>query len=91
MILPLDREDFCFDKATGIRLNTNMIDDKKPMILDRDPVTSIAGETRSGNAAYGASRILYTPATPEKVLQALGKDRRRGIRCKKSLMLHVKR
>ena len=68
------KEDFCFDKATGIRLNTNMIDYKKPTILDMDPVTSIINETRSGNAAYAANGILHPPAMPEKVLQAPGKE-----------------
>ena len=66
-------EDFCFDKATGIRLNTNMIDYKKSTIFDMDRVTSIINETRSGNAAYSANGILHPLAMPEKILQALGK------------------
>ena len=87
-------EDYCFDKATGVRLNSNMIDYKKPTILDIGPVTSIFKETRAGNAAYGANGISHSlatthlvicaianaigkwidpPATPDKVLKALGK------------------
>jgi hypothetical protein len=50
-----------------------MIDDKKPAIPDRDPVTSIIKETRSGNAAYGANGILHPPTTPDRLLKALGK------------------
>jgi CO/xanthine dehydrogenase Mo-binding subunit len=87
-------EDFYFDKATGVRLNNNMIEYKKPTILDISPVESVFLETRSGNAAYGANGISHSlattylvicavqnaigkwidpPATPDKVLKALGK------------------
>jgi 4-hydroxybenzoyl-CoA reductase subunit alpha len=87
-------EDYYFDKATGVRLNTNMIDYKKPTILDISPVDSILLESREGNAAYGGNGISHSlatthlvicavanaigqwidpPATPDKVLKALGK------------------
>jgi CO/xanthine dehydrogenase Mo-binding subunit len=87
-------EDYYFDKATGVRLNSNMIEYKKPTILDISPVTSIFHETRAGNAAYGANGISHSlasthlvicaianaigkwidpPATPDKLLKALGK------------------
>jgi CO/xanthine dehydrogenase Mo-binding subunit len=80
-------EDCYFDKATGVRLNSNMIDYKKPAIPDIAPATPIFLVTRSGNAAYGANGISHSlatthlvigkwvdpPATPDKVLKALGK------------------
>ena len=87
-------EDYVFDKATGVRLNTNMIDYKKPTILEMAKVDSALMETRSGNAAYGANGISHSlanthliicaiqnaigkwidpPATPDRVLKALGK------------------
>jgi CO/xanthine dehydrogenase Mo-binding subunit len=87
-------EDFFFDKNTGIRLNTNMLEYKKPTILDISPVDMELLETRAGNAAYGANGISHSlanthlvitaihnaigkwvdpPATPDKVLKALGK------------------
>jgi len=87
-------EDFAFDKTTGVKLHTNMLDYKKPTILDLGPVESILLETRVGNAAYGANGISHSmanthliicaiqnaigqwvdpPATPDRVLKALGK------------------
>ncbi|MFC1839537.1 xanthine dehydrogenase family protein molybdopterin-binding subunit [Thermodesulfobacteriota bacterium] len=87
-------EDFIFDEETGVRLNTNMFEYKKPTILDRAPVDLDLLETRAGNAAYGANGISHSlanthlvvaaiynaigkwvdpPATPDKVLKALGK------------------
>ncbi len=87
-------EDFIYDERTGVRLNTNMIEYKKPTMLDVPPVQSEFLETRAGNAAYGANGISHSlanthlviiaihnaigvwvdpPATPDKVLKALGK------------------
>ncbi len=87
-------EDFVFDPKTGVKLNSNMIDYKKPTILDVPPVEHELLETRSGNGAYGANGISHSmanthlvitaihnavgvwvdpPATPDKVLKALGK------------------
>jgi len=87
-------EEYVFDERSGLKLNTNMIDYKKPTILDVPPVEREFLETRSGNAAYGASGISHSlantyliviaihnavgvwvdpPATPDKVLKALGK------------------
>jgi CO/xanthine dehydrogenase Mo-binding subunit len=77
-----------------MKLNMNIIDNKKPTILDVPPVERKFMETRSGNAVYGASGISHSlanthmviiaihnaigvwvdpPATPDKVLKALGK------------------
>ncbi len=87
-------EEYVFDQHTGVRLNANMIDYRKPTTLDVPKVNRKFLETRSGNAAYGASGISHSlanthlviiaiynatgvwvdpPATPDKVLKALGK------------------
>ncbi|MCL2409056.1 MAG: molybdopterin-dependent oxidoreductase [Oscillospiraceae bacterium] len=87
-------EDYVYDERTGVRLNNNMIDYKKPTMLDIPHVERQFLETRAGNAAYGASGISHSlanthmvviaihnaigvwvdpPATPDKVLKALGK------------------
>jgi CO/xanthine dehydrogenase Mo-binding subunit len=87
-------EDYVYDQRTGLKLNNNMIDYKKPTMLDVPPVESDFLETRAGNAAYGANGISHSlanthlviiaihnatgvwvdpPATPDKVLRALGK------------------
>jgi xanthine dehydrogenase molybdenum-binding subunit len=87
-------EEYVFDERTGVRLSANMIEYKKPTIMDIPPVDRKFLETRSGNAAYGASVISHSlanthmviiaihnaigvwvdpPATPDKVLKALGK------------------
>jgi CO/xanthine dehydrogenase Mo-binding subunit len=87
-------EDFVYDERTGVKLNANMIEYKKPTILDTPPVERKFLETRAGNAAYGANGISHSlanthlviiaihnatgvwvdpPATPDKVLKALGK------------------
>jgi len=87
-------EDYVYDERSGVRLNNNMIDYKKPTMLDIPPVDRHFLETRAGNAAYGASGISHSlanthmvilaihnaigvwvdpPATPDKILKALGK------------------
>ncbi len=87
-------EDMVYDERTGVKLNSNMIDYKKPTIADVPKVEHELLETRSGNGAYGASGISHSmanthlvitaihnavgvwvdpPATPDKVLKALGK------------------
>ena len=87
-------EELILDKATGVKLTTNMIEYKTPTIMDFGPIETRAVESRSGNAAYGASGISHAmhapallvcavanaidkwiepPATPDKVLRALGK------------------
>ncbi len=88
------QEDFFYDKATGVKLNANMLDYKKIGMLDMPRVDKELLETRAGNAAYGANGISHSlanthlvicaiynaigkwvdpPATPDKVLKALGK------------------
>jgi len=87
-------EDFVYDKRTGVPLNNNMIDYKKPGMLDAAPVECEFIESRGSNGVYGASGISHSlanthlvitaihnavgvwvdpPATPDKVLAALGK------------------
>jgi xanthine dehydrogenase molybdenum-binding subunit len=69
-------EEFIYDKATGVKLSTNMFEYKKPTILDLGPIETYAVETRSGNACYVANAIgkwIAPPVTPDKVLKALGK------------------
>ena len=87
-------EDFVYDRKTGVKLNNNMLDYKKPGMLDIAHVDREFLETRTGNAAYGANGISHSlanthlviiaihnaigvwidpPATPDKVLKALGK------------------
>jgi CO/xanthine dehydrogenase Mo-binding subunit len=87
-------EDYFYDQKTGVKLNTNMFEYKKPTILDHAPVDMELLETRAGNAAYGSNGISHSlanthlviaavynaigkwvdpPATPDKVLEALGK------------------
>jgi xanthine dehydrogenase molybdenum-binding subunit len=88
------QEDFFYDKATGVKLNSNMFEYKKISMLDMPQVDMKLLETRAGNAAYGSNGISHSlanthlvicaihnaigkwvdpPATPDKVLKALGK------------------
>ena len=87
-------EDYFYDDKTGVKLNANMYEYKKPTILDHAKVDMELLETRAGNAAYGSNGISHSlanthlviaaiynaigkwvdpPATPDKVLKALGK------------------
>jgi xanthine dehydrogenase molybdenum-binding subunit len=87
-------EDFFYDPKTGVQLNSNMIEYKKPGMLDVPKVETVFPESREGNAAYGANGISHSlantnlvivaihnatgvwvepPASPDKVLKALGK------------------
>jgi CO/xanthine dehydrogenase Mo-binding subunit len=87
-------EDFIFDRATGVKLNSNMFEYKKPTMMDLGPIEAHLVETRTGNACYGASGISHCmastqlvacaianaigkwvpiPATPDRILKALGK------------------
>ena len=57
-------EEWIYDKATGVKLSTNMWEYKKPTILDLGPIETYAVETRSGNACYGATGISHCMAAP---------------------------
>ena len=57
-------EEWVYDKATGVKLSTNMWEYKKPTIVDFGPIETYAVETRSGNACYGATGISHCMAAP---------------------------
>jgi CO/xanthine dehydrogenase Mo-binding subunit len=57
-------EEWIYDKATGVKLSTNMWEYKKPTILDLGPIDTYAVETRSGNACYGGTGISHCMAAP---------------------------
>jgi CO/xanthine dehydrogenase Mo-binding subunit len=57
-------EEWIYDKATGVKLSTNMLEYKKPTILDFGPIETCAVESRSGNACYGGSGISHCMAAP---------------------------
>ena len=60
-----------YDQHTGVRLNANMIDYKKPTTLDVPPVNRKFLETRAGNAAYGASGISHSLCNTHLVIMAI--------------------
>ncbi len=70
-------EEFVYDRATGVKLSTNMLEYKKPTMLDLGPIETYAVETRGGNACYGASGISHCMAAPQlpvcAVANAIGK------------------
>ncbi len=87
-------EDYYYDEKTGVKLNMNMIEYKKPGMLDVPKLDVDLIETRAGNGVYGANGISHSmanthliicaiynaigvwvdpPATPDRVLRALGK------------------
>jgi CO/xanthine dehydrogenase Mo-binding subunit len=57
-------EELIYDKDTGVKLSTNMIEYKKVGMMDLGPIETIAVETRSHNAAYGATGISHCMAAP---------------------------
>jgi len=64
-------EDYVYDERTGVRLNNNMIDYKKPTMLDVPHVDREFLETRAGNAAYGASGISHSLANTHMIIIAI--------------------
>jgi CO/xanthine dehydrogenase Mo-binding subunit len=64
-------EEFIYDKTTGVKLNTNMFEYRKPTILDVSSCETILVETRSGNAAYGSSGISHAMATTQLIVCAV--------------------
>ncbi|MCL2878510.1 MAG: molybdopterin-dependent oxidoreductase, partial [Acidobacteria bacterium] len=88
------KEEYIYDRNTGVKLSANMLEYKKVGMLDMPPVDMSLLETRVSNACYGGSGISHSlanthlvimaihnaigkwvdsPATPEKILKALGK------------------
>ncbi len=57
-------EEWIYDKATGVKLSTNMFEYKKPTIMDFGPIETYAVETRSGNACYGGTGLSHCMAAP---------------------------
>ena len=64
-------EDYVYDKRTGVLLNNNMIDYKKPGMLDAAPVEHFFIETRGSDAVYGASGISHSLANTHLVIMAI--------------------
>ena len=64
-------EDYFFDEKTGVKLNTNMFEYKKPTILDVSPVEMDLLETRVGNAAYGANGVSHSLANTHLIITAI--------------------
>jgi xanthine dehydrogenase molybdenum-binding subunit len=64
-------EELVWDRATGVRLNNNMFDYRKPTILDIGATEIEVLETRAGNAAYGASGISHSMANTHVIICAI--------------------
>ena len=64
-------EDYFYDEKTGVKLNTDMFEYKKPTILDHAPVEMDLLETRAGNAAYGSNGISHSLANTHLVIAAI--------------------
>ena len=64
-------EEMVYDERTGVKLNNNMIDYRKPTILDIPPIQRHFLETRAGNAAYGASGISHSLANTHMIIIAI--------------------
>ncbi|MDR0446136.1 MAG: molybdopterin-dependent oxidoreductase [Oscillospiraceae bacterium] len=63
--------EFVYDEKTGVQLNNNMIDHRRTGMLDAPRVDKQYLETRSGNAAYGASGISHSLANTHLVIIAI--------------------
>jgi len=64
-------EEYIYDKRTGVQLNNNMIEYKKPGMLDAAPVEHFFIESRGSNGAYGASGISHSMANTHLVIIAI--------------------
>jgi CO/xanthine dehydrogenase Mo-binding subunit len=63
--------EFIYDGKTGLLLNNNMLDHRRTGMLDVPPVKLKYLETRSGNAAYGASGISHSLANTHMIIIAI--------------------
>jgi CO/xanthine dehydrogenase Mo-binding subunit len=63
--------EFVYDEKTGVQLNNNMIDHRRTGMLDVPRVDRKYLETRSGNAAYGASGISHSLANTHMIIIAI--------------------
>ena len=59
------------DPETGVKLNGNMLDYRKPTMLDVPVVDKELLELRSGNGAYGASGISHNLANSHLIITAI--------------------
>ena len=64
-------EEYVFDERTGVKLNNNMLEYKKPTMLDVPPVEKKFLETRLGNAVYGATGISHSLANTHMLIIAI--------------------
>jgi xanthine dehydrogenase molybdenum-binding subunit len=64
-------EEYVLDPETGVKLNGNMLDYRKPTTLDVPVVDKDILELRSGNAAYGASGISHCLANSHMIITAI--------------------
>jgi xanthine dehydrogenase molybdenum-binding subunit len=64
-------EEYILDPETGVKLNGNMIDYRKPTTLDVPVVDKEILELRSGDAAYGASGISHCLANSHMIITAI--------------------
>jgi CO/xanthine dehydrogenase Mo-binding subunit len=64
-------EEIVWDKTTGVRLNSNMLDYRKPTIVDIASTEIDLLETRAGNAAYGANGISHSLANSHIIICAI--------------------
>ena len=64
-------EDYFYDEKTGVKLNMNFIEYKKPGMLDVPNVVSDLLETRAGNGVYGANGISHSMANTHLIICAI--------------------
>jgi CO/xanthine dehydrogenase Mo-binding subunit len=64
-------EEYVLDTETGVKLNGNMIDYRKPTTLDVPAVDKDILELRSGDGAYGASGIAHNLANSHLIITAI--------------------
>ncbi|MDR0842480.1 MAG: molybdopterin-dependent oxidoreductase, partial [Acidobacteriota bacterium] len=64
-------EEYILDSGTGVKLNGNMLDYRKPSVLDVPVVDKEILELRSGDGAYGASGISHNLANSHLIVTAI--------------------
>jgi CO/xanthine dehydrogenase Mo-binding subunit len=64
-------EELLWDRQSGVHLNNNMFEYKKPTILDIGPTEMDLLETRAGNAAYGGNGISHSLANTHILICAI--------------------
>ncbi|MDR0936193.1 MAG: molybdopterin-dependent oxidoreductase [Oscillospiraceae bacterium] len=64
-------EEYILDPATGVKLNANMLDYRRPTTLDVPLVSKDILETRAGDGAYGASGISHNLANSHLIITAI--------------------